>query len=144
MTLCHIIHINLRVPAEKLEACRSFYCDILGLTAGPRPPFASVGYWLYAQGAAVVHLVGESTATAVPGHGHPSMDHVAFDCTDLSATLDTLQTHQIPYRLSTVPTLDIVQVNFTDPVGVGIELSFEGERPHETRPTPGGMACTHQ
>ena len=141
MTLRHIIHINLRVPSEKLETCRSFYCDILGLKAGPRPPFASVGYWLYAQGAPVVHLVAESTATSVTRHGHPAMDHVAFDCTDLSATLDLLQARKIPYRLSTVPTLDRLQVNFNDPVGVGIELSFAGERP-ETR--TGGMACTQQ
>lgn len=124
MTLRHIIHINLRVPHESLESCKSFYCDVLGLEVGPRPPFASVGYWLYANGAPVVHLVAESPSSSATPHGHPSMDHVAFDCTDLGATLEVLQTHKIPYRLSTVPTLDILQVNFTDPVGVGVELSF--------------------
>ena len=125
MTLRHIIHINLRVPHEKLEACRSFYCDVLGLEVGPRPPFKSVGYWLYANGAPIIHLVSETAAASATRHGHPTMDHVAFDCTDLSATLTVLQAHEIPYRLSTVPTLDILQINFTDPVGVGVELSFE-------------------
>ena len=36
-----------------------------------------------------------------------------------------LDAHGIAYRISTVPGLDVKQVNFTDPVGVGIELAFE-------------------
>ena len=38
-----------------------------------------------------------------------------------------LDAHGIAYRISTVPGLDVKQVNFTDPVGVGIELAFEEE-----------------
>jgi len=128
MALDHIIHINIRVPPEKLETCRSFYCDVLGLEVGPRPPFESTGYWLYTRGAPVVHLVAESASAPAVRHGHPSMDHVAFYCTDLRATLEVLEAHKISYRLTTVPTLEVLQVSFTDPAGVGIELSFAGER----------------
>jgi catechol 2,3-dioxygenase-like lactoylglutathione lyase family enzyme len=124
MTLRCIIHINIRVPPAKLEACRSFYCDVLGLEVGPRPPFKSVGYWLYADGSPVVHLVADAAAAAGPS----CLSHAAFECTDLKGALEVLNARQIAYRFSTVPTLDVLQVNLTDPAGVGIELSFEGER----------------
>jgi len=61
-----ILHINIRVPQSKLARCRDFYCDILGLEVGPRPPFNSTGYWLYADGAPVVHLVAERPAAPAP------------------------------------------------------------------------------
>lgn len=44
-----------------------------------------------------------------------------------AATLATLDAHGIAYRISTVLGLDVKQVNFADPVGVGIELAFEEE-----------------
>ena len=126
MTVHHIIHVNIRAPAAVLETCREFYCDALGLEVGARPPFASHGYWLYADGFPVVHLVAEASGDSKrPGAHHPTVDHVAFHSTDLSATLRALRDREIPYRISTVPTLGILQVSCTDPVGVGIELSFE-------------------
>jgi catechol 2,3-dioxygenase-like lactoylglutathione lyase family enzyme len=127
MTLYEIAHVNVRVPLAQLAACRDFYCNILKLSEGPRPQFASTGFWLYANGAPVVHLVGEGSSERMPERGHPALDHVSFRCTGFAATLATLDAHGIAYRISTVPGLDVRQVNFTDPVGVGIELAFEEE-----------------
>ena len=132
MTLYEITHVNIRVPAGRLEVCREFYCEILGLAVGPRPPFASTGLWLYAAGSPVVHLVEREAAELSPERGHPALDHVAFRCTGFAATLEKLEAHAIAYRISTVPGLDLTQVNFTDPVGVGIELAFE-----QTMASPG-------
>jgi catechol 2,3-dioxygenase-like lactoylglutathione lyase family enzyme len=120
-----IIHINIRVPAGQLNACRDFYCELLGLAVGPRPPFTSTGFWLYAGALPVVHLVSEEATAQTPGSGHAALDHVAFRCTGLRAALDRLKARGIQYRISTVPTLDVIQVSCSDPVGVGIELSFE-------------------
>jgi catechol 2,3-dioxygenase-like lactoylglutathione lyase family enzyme len=122
-----ILHINIRVPAHKLAQCRDFYCNVLGLSVGPRPPFESTGFWLYADAAPIVHLVQMSAAetAANVSHGRSALDHVSFRCSDLQAALARLQQHGIAYRVSKVPVVNQTQLLATDPAGVGIELSFE-------------------
>ncbi|NOJ43064.1 hypothetical protein HCN58_26410 [Bradyrhizobium sp. WSM 1791] len=44
-------------PAD-LERTEDFYCDVLGLENGDRPPLDCPGYWLYSGGTATVHLMG--------------------------------------------------------------------------------------
>ena len=44
-------------PAD-LERTKEFYCDVLGLENGDRPPLDFPGYWLYSGGVATVHLMG--------------------------------------------------------------------------------------
>ncbi|MCA6113887.1 VOC family protein [Bradyrhizobium sp. WSM 1738] len=44
-------------PAD-LERSKDFYCDVLGLENGDRPPLDFPGYWLYSGGTATVHLMG--------------------------------------------------------------------------------------
>jgi catechol-2,3-dioxygenase len=132
VTLHELTHINIRVVPSELAACCDFYCNILGLEVGPRPAFSSTGFWLYAADSPVVHLVARGESERAPEVGHPSLDHVAFRCTGFRETLAKLEGRAIAYRISTVPGLDLVQVSFTDPVGVGIELGFE-----ETMASPG-------
>jgi len=121
-----ILHINIRVPEHKLAPCVEFYCHVLGLSVGPRPPFESRGFWLYADGAPVVHLVQTSAMETAPdvSHGRSALDHVAFACSGLPAALARLQQYGIAYTMSTVPVLKQTQVSAKDPAGVGIELSF--------------------
>ena len=122
-----ILHINIRVPEPKLASCRDFYCNVLGLSVGPRPPFESTGFWLYAGAVPIVHLVRMSAAEAAPeaSNGRSALDHVAFGCSGLQAALARLQQHGIAYTISKVPVLNQTQVTTRDPAGVGIELSFE-------------------
>jgi len=122
-----ILHINIRVPQHELALCRDFYCNVLGLSVGPRPPFESSGLWLYAGAAPVVHLVRMSAAETAPqvSHGRCALDHVAFGCSGLPAALRRLRQHGIAYTISKVPVLNQTQVTVKDPAGVGIELSFE-------------------
>ena len=54
-------HFSIR--SLDLDACERFYCGLLGLTKGPRPPFPFPGLWLYAGDTAVwanaaVHIIG--------------------------------------------------------------------------------------
>ena len=122
-----ILHINIRVPEHKLAPCRDFYCNVLGLSVGPRPPFESHGFWLYAGAVPIVHLVQMSAVETAPeiSHGRSALDHVAFGCSGLQPALDRLQQHGIAYTISKVPVLNQTQVATRDPAGVGIELGFE-------------------
>jgi len=56
MSVLRIDHYNLRANSELLEILRHFYCDIVGLEMGVRPPLKSIGYWLYAGEKDVLHL----------------------------------------------------------------------------------------
>ena len=55
MPLSALDHVNLRTA--HLEEMCAFYCEVLGLERGPRPPFPFPGAWLYCGGRPCVHLV---------------------------------------------------------------------------------------
>jgi catechol 2,3-dioxygenase-like lactoylglutathione lyase family enzyme len=130
--LKNILHVNIRVPTPEWEACRQFYCDLLGLKVGPRPPFTSTGLWLYAGELPIVHLVAREPAEPRSRAGHNALDHVSFHCTGLAEMLAKLRTHGVGYRISRVPGVNVLQVLCVDPVGVGVELSFEDEEECES------------
>jgi catechol 2,3-dioxygenase-like lactoylglutathione lyase family enzyme len=46
------------IEPSDLERTKNFYCDVLGLENGYRPPLDFPGYWLYSGGVATVHLMG--------------------------------------------------------------------------------------
>ncbi len=132
-------HFSIR--SLDLPACERFYCGLLGLQVGPRPPFPFPGLWLYAGDTtqwanAVVHIIGidrndpeglkqylgdrdESSL-----HGTGAVDHVAFFSTGLADTLQRLKSQGIECRERTVPLLGLHQVFVDDPNGVVVELNF--------------------
>lgn len=124
MTLRGIDHINLRAPADQIEQLRAFYEGALGLAVGPRPPFGSFGYWLYAGGAPLVHLQavdpGEERLMKVT----TTLDHVAFAATDFDAATRRLEALGLPHTTRRVPLTGARQVFLRDPAGNGIELLF--------------------
>lgn len=118
-------HANFSAPADVIERLRRFYTDIVGLHEGPRPNFrsGSTGYWLYGGDQAVLHLTikaGNGITQQPPG----VFDHLAFDCDDLAATTARLDGAGIRYQTDHVDELTQVQLFFTDPAGVGVELTF--------------------
>ena len=132
-------HYSIR--STDLAACERFYCGLLGLTVGPRPPFPFPGLWLYQGDTAVwanaaVHIIGidpgdaeglkqylgDRDASSLQGTG--SIDHVAFFATGLADTLARLQAQGINARERTVPLLGLHQVFVDDPNGVVVELNF--------------------
>ena len=117
-------HYNLRAARPMLERLRAFYCDVVGLEQGARPPLRSSGHWLYAGGRDVLHL-SEADAHEQRDAGAPStFDHMAFSCTGCAAYRALLERHGIAYEMATVPGTGRVQLFFADPAGNGVELSF--------------------
>jgi catechol 2,3-dioxygenase-like lactoylglutathione lyase family enzyme len=123
MTLARLDHINIAAPPAVLDECRRFYVDVLGLHDGPRPPFRSRGYWLYAGQEPVVHLT-ESSEAGSGGTG--AFNHIAFACEGLEAMLERLRAHAIEFTIDRVPQTGATQLFLRDPAGVGVELNFGG------------------
>jgi catechol 2,3-dioxygenase-like lactoylglutathione lyase family enzyme len=125
MTVRGIGHINLRAPAETIERLRRFYTDVIGLREGARPTFrsGSRGYWLYAGDVAALHLTiaRDGGASAQPTG---VFNHLAFDCDDLETTCARLNAAGVEYQTDVVDELHQTQLFLTDPVGIGIELTF--------------------
>ncbi|MBV8380253.1 MAG: diguanylate cyclase [Paucibacter sp.] len=117
-------HLNLRAPRALLDALRDFYVDAVGLAPGPRPPFNSHGYWLYAGGRDVLHLSETRPGELrVPGRSH-TYDHLALACDDLAGTEARLRALGIAWRRAEVPLTGQIQLFFDDPAGNGVELNF--------------------
>ena len=124
MSVIGFNHYNLRAPREMMEQLRAFYCDIVGLTQGQRPPFDSFGYWLYAGDQCVLHLSEAQPNEVRHTHVATTFDHVAFTCTARTEMETRLTRHNIPFRTGQVPAMGITQLFLKDPAGNGIELSF--------------------
>ena len=123
MPVSGLDHINLRATRELMDVLRDFYCDVVGLRLGPRPPFDSNGHWLYAGDQAVVHL--SEARSNPPLSGAPTVyDHAAFRCTDRPAFEALLTQRGIDYRVAEVPLTGQIQIFFRDPAGNGVELNF--------------------
>lgn len=135
-------HFSIR--SLDLPACERFYCGLLGLEVGPRPPFPFPGLWLYAGDTkiyanAVVHIIGVDRndpeglkqylgdRDAASLHGTGAVDHVAFFATGLEATLARLRAQGVAHRERTVPLLGLHQIFVDDPNGVVVELNFPAE-----------------
>ncbi|MEY2667208.1 MAG: hypothetical protein RLZZ384_1379 [Pseudomonadota bacterium] len=124
MSILHIDHYNLRADSVLLDTLRQFYCDVIGLKIGARPPLNSVGYWLYAGDKDVLHLSQASSDDIRQSHVKGTFDHIAFLCDDLQNTEYQLLKKGIPYKRLTIPQTDQVQLFLSDPAGNRIELSF--------------------
>ncbi|MBC7162216.1 VOC family protein [Immundisolibacter sp.] len=133
MALESLDHCAIRTA--RLEETRRFYVEALGLEVGPRPPLALPGYWLYAGGRPIVHLmqIGEHYSADVfdnPMHDlrgpeGPGVDHVAFRVSGLPALRERLNRLGIPYRELSMRAADLHQVFAVDPNGVIAELNFQ-------------------
>lgn len=125
MPIIGFSHYNLRAPRALLDELRDFYCDVVGLEVGQRPPFRSFGYWLYADGHAVLHLSEAGPDEVRPALPSGTFDHAAFRCSDSAAYESKLSARGIRYRTALVPATRQVQIFLTDPAGNGVELNFE-------------------
>jgi catechol 2,3-dioxygenase-like lactoylglutathione lyase family enzyme len=124
MTTKGLNHVNLRAPRDMLDALKDFYCDVVGLEVGPRPPFPAFGYWLYAGGRAVVHLYQAGAEEVRQTHVATTFDHVAFDCEDGEAVEALLQRRGVRYHKAIVPASRQLQLFLADPAGNKVELNF--------------------
>ena len=119
MTISMIDHVN--IVTERLEETRAFFVDVLGLTVGPRPPFAVEGYWLYAGAKSIVHM--QRARGAVLPSEASALNHFAFAVEAFDPMIARLNHHDVPYRVVTVPGTTTRQVFFHDPNGVRVEIT---------------------
>ena len=146
MDIKRVDHYSIRT--RDLERSQRFYTEVIGLNAGPRPPFDFPGYWLYsgepppdlhnaAKNYGLVHLMGWNAHNpgamdayvgarpdAVLEGGTGSLDHVAFAATGREAMLSRCRKHGIEFIERQVPLLGLIQVFIKDPDGVTLELNF--------------------
>lgn len=127
MAVQRIDHINLSASGPRFRALRDFYCDVLELQPGVRPPLRSEGLWLYAEGAPIVHLVER------PKHDEPEaqsiapmgLDHVALRCSNLEQTVERLRQLGVAHRVSDTTAAGQVLIRLEDPSGLTLELVFD-------------------
>ena len=116
-------HVNIRTA--RVEQLATFYCEVLGLARGPRPPFPFGGAWLYCGDKATVHLVD---AGAAPPAAHDPMtlalSHFAFSATGIEAFVDRLRDRRIAHQVARLPGRPIAQVNLRDPDGNALHVDF--------------------
>ena len=122
MSLQAFDHVNLRTA--RLPEMTGFYCDVLGLRNGPRPPFPFPGAWLYLGEQAVVHLVGIQQNLQAE---NPTLEHFAFRGQGMADLLARLKAHDISYEIAVVPGWQIHQVNVYDPDGNHLHIDFSAE-----------------
>lgn len=117
-------HYNLRASRAMLDGLRDFYCKVVGLREGARPPFGNFGYWLYAGERAVLHLSEARPDEVHLANVNGTFDHVAFDCAGRAQTEAHLGSLDVPFRTAEVPVTGLVQLFLKDPAGNGVELNF--------------------
>lgn len=117
-------HYNLRAPHVLMEELRWFYTEIVGLSIGARPPFARSGYWLYAGGQDILHLLDASPDEIRATDVTTTFDHAAFSCVNRHEYEERLELHGIPYRVTRIPQTGQLQLVLKDPAGNGVELNF--------------------
>lgn len=112
------------ILTDDLAATKRFYCDLLGLSVGDRPPFDFPGAWLYAGGHPVVHVIAERPFK----HGATGgIDHLAFRAGgDIDAVQRRLADAGVPAETRKVPGAPVWQLFCRDPSGVRVELNFPG------------------
>ncbi len=92
---------HFTVLTKDLDATRNFYCGILGLKEGHRPPLGFPGTWLYAGAQPVLHVRGRPAAAGSPAG---VLDHMAFSASDLPSVVAKLKSNGIKSICASSPT----------------------------------------
>jgi catechol 2,3-dioxygenase-like lactoylglutathione lyase family enzyme len=120
---------HVLVLTDDLEATKAFYCDVLGLEAGERPPLPFPGYWLYADGIACVHVAergpydAHAASVGLPAKVSP-VDHVAFEAHGYDELVERLGAAGV--EVTANHSAAGIQLFFDDPNGARIELVVSG------------------
>lgn len=122
-----IHHFTIRCSHIDLESVRRFYCDVLGLSEGPRPNFGFPGHWLYAGDTALLHLAAilPERPKCLADEGAAGFDHVSLAGSRLDVTRQRLVELSVAFEELAVPGWPLWQIFLRDPVGSKIELTFD-------------------
>ena len=125
MQIVRLDHVNLRTT--QLDTMIDWYRNVLGMQVGDRPDFPFPGAWLYAGGAALVHLVGIDTGPATGSEARLKLEHFAFSANGLDGFEARLKATGERYRRSDLPSFNLVQINLWDPDGNHIHVDFAAD-----------------
>lgn len=126
--LRRLAHVNIR--ASHLAETIAFYEEVIGLVATPIPGMVDMTHraWLRdPSGDAIVHVgdLDVGTGGAEGAHrGGGAIDHVAFECDDVTGFRAHLDRLGHAYRHNIVPAAGLEQLFLHDPDGILIELNF--------------------
>jgi catechol 2,3-dioxygenase-like lactoylglutathione lyase family enzyme len=124
---------HVLVLSDDVEATREFYCRVVGLRVGERPPLEFHGYWLYAGESPCLHIaerngylthaasLGLAISRQPPGTG--SVDHIAFTADDYDEIRRRLADDGVRAVPNQVPAAGLRQLFFEDPNGVRVEIN---------------------
>ncbi len=122
MSVVGIHHYSITAPENVLKEVIAFYGELLGLTPGFRPDFGFPGYWLYASGHPILHLLQDDnrqqTATGY-------FDHIALRCEDLDQVVALLESRSINFFRADIAQTGQAQLFLRDPAGTQVELNFQ-------------------
>jgi len=118
-------HVTLRT--SDLEGTRMFLEATLDLKPGYRPAFPFPGYWLYARGDPVVHLI-PGRGDSVDRHGE-AIDHVGFRLTDYDGHRQKLDALGVAYSTIELPELGEKRLFIRTPTDILLELVFREDQP---------------
>lgn len=133
MPIEYLEHFLLQT--EDFEATVAWWRDIAGLVTGPTPNFGFPVQWMYAGDRDVLHITHggrlatqnrkaylgqESEAT----RGSGVVDHIAFRCTGLQATMQSLRARAVAFNERRVDDQGVYQLFLFDPNSVKVELNF--------------------
>jgi catechol 2,3-dioxygenase-like lactoylglutathione lyase family enzyme len=122
------------VLTDNVDATRDFYCNVLGMQVGPRPPLEFPGYWVYLGDVPCIHIADweryatHSAQTGIPvskrSEGTGPVDHLAFNANNYPEIRDRLHHHGVPAHTNVVPGANLIQLFLNDPNGVKIEINI--------------------
>jgi catechol 2,3-dioxygenase-like lactoylglutathione lyase family enzyme len=114
------------IEAADIEETKRFYCGLLGLRDGERPPLPFPGAWLYCEnGLPTVHLIGCSPGDAPRAAVRPGLfHHVSFACTGAEEIRGRLERAGIKFKVVVLPGFGNTQFFVKDPNGIAVELNF--------------------
>jgi catechol 2,3-dioxygenase-like lactoylglutathione lyase family enzyme len=146
MTVLDMEHVL--VLSDDIEATREFYCTIVGLQVGERPPLEFPGYWLYAGDVPCLHIaerreylkhaawLGLRVAHEPPGMS--AVDHIAFNANDYEAVCGRVERAGVSAVRNTVPAAGLRQLFIEDPNGVRVEINVRPSDGAGPRDASGG------
>ncbi len=125
---------HVLVLSEDIEATREFYCQVVGLRVGERPPLEFPGYWMYAGTTPCLHIadrrrylthaawIGLTTPHEPPGPG--PVDHIAFGASDYESASARIERSGLSAVRNNVPG-GPRQLFIDDPNGVRVEINVK-------------------
>jgi catechol 2,3-dioxygenase-like lactoylglutathione lyase family enzyme len=128
---------HLLVLSDDIDATREFYCEVLGLRKGERPPLEFPGYWLYLKDVPCIHVAEREAYSAhartlglaapPPAEGTGVVDHIAFKCSDYEEIAARLQRNGVAAVENAIPAAGLRQLFVSDPNGIRIEINVKAE-----------------